>query len=147
MPSSWMLRRVALIRTDVSEEVALRSSEKSVLAWATWRNIAEDGILHSHRPVNLKSYITFWSSWSSLWFLLHRFSSFLRLNGPMTKRRGTCAFPFAYRDLHFIGLGTTFWMRILEVGVTAFQCQPNYRMSLPRLWIRSLSLSTWIMPA
>jgi hypothetical protein len=34
-----MLRRVDLVRTDV-----------------TWRNIPEDGILHSHRRENLKSY-------------------------------------------------------------------------------------------
>jgi hypothetical protein len=99
-----MFRRVALVRSDVSEELsfyiirvtrivelgttlavmiflrsvrrllvaanvvpslpilvtltmeALRSSEKSVLITATWRNISEDGILHSHCRGNLKSY-------------------------------------------------------------------------------------------
>jgi hypothetical protein len=35
---------------------ALRSSEMSVLAGATWRNIPEEGILRSHRSENLKSY-------------------------------------------------------------------------------------------
>jgi hypothetical protein len=35
----------------------LRSSEMSVLTRATWRNIAEDGIFHSHYHENLKSYI------------------------------------------------------------------------------------------
>jgi hypothetical protein len=36
---------------------ALLSSETSVLIRATWRHIPKDGILHSHRRVNLKSYI------------------------------------------------------------------------------------------
>jgi hypothetical protein len=77
-----MLRRVALVRTDVSEEF-LRSmrwllvtasvvpsssilatlmketlgySEMSVIKRATRRNIPEDTFLHCHRRENLKSY-------------------------------------------------------------------------------------------
>jgi hypothetical protein len=46
MPSSGTLRRAALVRTVAS-----------VLTRATWRNSPEDGILHSNRRENLKSYI------------------------------------------------------------------------------------------
>jgi hypothetical protein len=86
MASSGMLRRLALVRTDVSEELTasfirvtrigelgttlavtsnrctlrrnkLSSSETSVLTTATWHNIPEDAIIHSHRREKLKSYM------------------------------------------------------------------------------------------
>jgi hypothetical protein len=83
MVSSGMLRRVALVPTDVSEELSasfikvtkiselgitlavtnnrrtLRipsSSETSILIRATRRNNPEDSTVHSHRRENLKSY-------------------------------------------------------------------------------------------
>jgi hypothetical protein len=37
----------------------IRSFETSVQTRSTWRHIPEDGILHSHRRENLKSYIAF----------------------------------------------------------------------------------------
>jgi hypothetical protein len=37
---------------------ALSSSDTSVLTRATWHNIPEDTILHTHRHEDLKSYIT-----------------------------------------------------------------------------------------
>jgi hypothetical protein len=49
-----MLRRVAPVRTDVSE--VLSASNIRVLTRATGCNIPGDGILHSHRRENLKSY-------------------------------------------------------------------------------------------
>jgi hypothetical protein len=45
MPSSGVLRRVALVREDIS-----------VLIRETRRQISEDGILHNHRRENLKSF-------------------------------------------------------------------------------------------
>jgi hypothetical protein len=69
MASSGMLRRFALVRTDVSEELSAsiirvtRNGElgttlavTTALTRATRRNIQEDAILHSHRRENLKSY-------------------------------------------------------------------------------------------
>jgi hypothetical protein len=63
MASSGTLRRVALVRTDVSEEPGaffIRVTRIGELAPATVattrRNNPEDAILHSHRRENLKSY-------------------------------------------------------------------------------------------
>jgi hypothetical protein len=81
MSSSGMLRRVALVRTGVSEEISAciirvtRIGEQgttlvvtsnrctSVLTRPTRRNIPEDDIPHSDRRENLKSYIAL-TSWT-----------------------------------------------------------------------------------
>jgi hypothetical protein len=62
MTSSGMLRRVALVRTDVSEETYRlhQQGDKNGRARnnvSTRRDIPENGILHSHRRENLKYYI------------------------------------------------------------------------------------------
>jgi hypothetical protein len=49
VPSSWILASMVM--------EAPNSSETSVLTRATRRNIPEDGIRHSHRRVDVKSYI------------------------------------------------------------------------------------------
>jgi hypothetical protein len=50
---------------------ALSSSETSVLTRVTRRNIREDGILHSHRRENLKSYIVWVDGFhTSIWLRL-----------------------------------------------------------------------------
>jgi hypothetical protein len=56
MVFSRMLRRVALLRTDVSVEPSASFLRNSVLIRATRCNIPEDTILHSHRRENLESY-------------------------------------------------------------------------------------------
>jgi ABC-type molybdate transport system permease subunit len=78
MASSGMLRHVALVKTDVSEELSAsiirvtrigelgttltvtsnRRTETSVFPRATWCKLPEDPILHSHRRENLMSYVT-----------------------------------------------------------------------------------------
>jgi hypothetical protein len=72
VPSSPIL--VTLMMEELS------SSETSVLATATWRNISEDAILHSHRRENLKSYILFKQSlkWATIGYRQWR-QSFLCL--------------------------------------------------------------------
>jgi hypothetical protein len=69
MSSSAILRRVAPVRADVSEECitsVIRITrigelgifvETSVLTRATRRNIPEDDILYSRRRENIKSFI------------------------------------------------------------------------------------------
>jgi hypothetical protein len=69
MLSSGMLRHVALVRTDVSEELSaffIRVTRIGELGTTlavtsnlrTLRNIPQDSILHSHRRENPKSYET-----------------------------------------------------------------------------------------
>jgi hypothetical protein len=57
MVSTGMLRRVALVRTDVSEELSTSVRVTRIGELATRCNIPVDTILHSHRREDLKSYI------------------------------------------------------------------------------------------
>jgi hypothetical protein len=96
--SSGMLHCVALVRNasvvpSISIFVtltkdALRSSETSVLIRATWRNVPEDAILHSHRRGNLKSYMVF-KCWGSHNF--HRVGSCMpaRMSSDLSARRAS----------------------------------------------------------
>jgi hypothetical protein len=57
-----MLRRVALVRTDVSEELSIFFIRVTGIgelgtSLAVTSNRPEDTILHSHRRKNLKSYL------------------------------------------------------------------------------------------
>jgi hypothetical protein len=49
--------QVAVESTATLKMEAIRSSEMSLSKISTRRHIPEDGILHSHRRENLKSYI------------------------------------------------------------------------------------------
>jgi ribosomal protein S3AE len=81
MVSSGLLRRVALVRTDVSEETGasfirvtkigeLGTTQAATSNRRTLRRNTEDTILHSHRRENLKSYMknaVFWDINHSLY--------------------------------------------------------------------------------
>jgi hypothetical protein len=48
------------------------SSETSVLTRATWHNISEDTVLHSHRRENLKSYTAIFVGNTSITEMFHQ---------------------------------------------------------------------------
>jgi hypothetical protein len=60
MPSSGMLQRVALVRTDISEMMeALCSSRMSVHTRATWHNVPEDDILYIYFCFRMPAFYIF----------------------------------------------------------------------------------------
>jgi hypothetical protein len=82
MMSSGLLRRVALVRTDVSEEpgasfirvTKIGELGTTLAATSNRRTLRrntnpEDTILHSHRRENLKSYKTHYVLHSNIWAL------------------------------------------------------------------------------
>jgi hypothetical protein len=87
MVSSGVLHRVALVRTDVSQErsasfirvttigelgaTLTATINQSVVTRATRRTIPEGSILHSHRRENLKSYIRAGTVRNSLYHYHH----------------------------------------------------------------------------
>jgi hypothetical protein len=102
-----MLRLVAILRTDNSEERS--SSETSVLISATRRNIPEEGIVHSHRHDNLKC---------------HKWNLSLCLTNLSTKpwkRTGE----WKYRS-HFLHIGTSWrWLVKLTPRPLYLQGEPS----------------------
>jgi hypothetical protein len=54
-----VMQLIGLFTRDVLSIAIPFISETSVLIRATWRHIPEDGILHSHRRENFKSYKIF----------------------------------------------------------------------------------------
>jgi hypothetical protein len=79
MVPSGMLRRVALVRTDVSEdpsasfirvtkicELGTTLAATSVLTRATWRNIPEDTFLHNLDMIPTVTYDEIYKRWNPL---------------------------------------------------------------------------------
>jgi hypothetical protein len=119
MVSSGLLRRVALVITDVSEEHG--ASETSGLTRATRRNNPKDIILHSHRRENLKSNTSIFvrkrkgSLRSTLWFLglflTSGYSVSLRSSGQsfrLNTQRSRVRFPALPDFLRSSGSGTEY---------------------------------------
>jgi hypothetical protein len=99
MPSSGMLRRVALVRTDVSEEsiayinrvtridklgaaLALPSKRNTLFTRATWRNFPDDAIVHLSVNISFKFKVIMLAMGAqtqskTLPFILHTFLHFL----------------------------------------------------------------------
>jgi hypothetical protein len=98
---------------------ALSSSETSVLARVTWRNIPEDTILHSHCRENFKSYIC-------TLFLCRRidFHDLEASDGTVFSNNSIC-----FSDGNVVAL-----KRAAHLIHNFYSCGPVFSISLPFLW-------------
>jgi hypothetical protein len=98
---------------------AIHSSETSVHARSSWRHIPEDGILHSHRCENLKSYMAY-ISYHALPLHFHRFGITV-YHGTSSYIQNVCTH-FLYKKEFVFGLERMFLVYIyIFLEFTQFQ--------------------------
>jgi hypothetical protein len=114
---------------------ALIFSESSVLTRATWRNIPEDGILHSHRRETHKSYIAL-TGWTLYWSrnvspVRYELGSYIPEDAILHSHRRENLKSYMYLCIHF---PYAFMAHCLITSRQA-QVQPCLKFLLPELSI------------